>query len=225
MHDLKLRTKIETVAISLLKPYEDNAKAHPPEQVAEIAEQIRIAGWDQPIVLLLDNTILKGHGRYYAAQLLGLAEVPCIYSELDGVMAMAVRIADNKVAESPWMDEFLRKEMEKIKNLDKEILNSTGFSEKELAALIGYDEQDISKQLKEEKEKETEASDPVPAVKHVRMLQIFLNDETHAEMIEKLVKLQSIYQTTNVTDTFMAVTREIYSLKLENKPGLEGQVS
>ncbi|MCV5918272.1 ParB N-terminal domain-containing protein, partial [Escherichia coli] len=63
---------VELRPLDWLKPYERNAKLHPPDQVRRLAATIRAHGWDQPIVVEPDGTIIKGHGRRLAAIELGL---------------------------------------------------------------------------------------------------------------------------------------------------------
>lgn len=64
--------------ISELLPYARNARTHSPEQIAQIAASIKEFGFLAPVVITEDNTILCGHGRFYAAQKLGLSKIPCI---------------------------------------------------------------------------------------------------------------------------------------------------
>lgn len=60
-----------------------------------------------------NNEIVIGHGRYFAAQLLRLKEVPCVYVEdLTPEQVKALRIADNKLNESPWDLDILKEEID-----------------------------------------------------------------------------------------------------------------
>lgn len=54
-----------------LIPYARNARTHSDEQIAQIAASIREFGFLSPVIISKDNTILCGHGRFYAAQKLG----------------------------------------------------------------------------------------------------------------------------------------------------------
>lgn len=101
-----------------LVPYVKNAKVHSNEQVDKIAGQIAAFGFDQPIVVDANHVIIKGHGRREAALRLGLQQVPVIVQELDEYQAMAARIADNKVAESPWDPEMLKFELGTLQTHD-----------------------------------------------------------------------------------------------------------
>lgn len=111
--------QVVEIKIENIKPYEKNAKKHPQEQVELIANSIREFGFQQPIVLTSDNTIIIGHGRYLASQKLGLENVPCVYAkDLTDEQIKGLRLADNKVAESEWDFSLLSEELDDILNLD-----------------------------------------------------------------------------------------------------------
>ena len=89
--------------ISQVRPYEQNAKKHPKAQVDAIARSIQEFGFNQPIVVDKNREIIVGHGRYYAAQQLGLQDVPVtVLENLTDDQVMAYRLADNKLNESEW---------------------------------------------------------------------------------------------------------------------------
>lgn len=128
----------EVVWIPLAKiiPYALNNKHHPLSQVDAIAASIVEYGFDVPIVIDEDKVILKGHGRYLAAQKLGLAKVPVIVrSDLSTAQKKACRIADNKVAISDWDYDSLKVELESLKELDFK-LDLTGFTLEECDRLF-----------------------------------------------------------------------------------------
>lgn len=69
---------IEYVKTEDLKPYANNAKLHPAEQVEQIKESIKDFGFNDPIAVWKDNEIIEGHGRLIASIELGIEEVPVI---------------------------------------------------------------------------------------------------------------------------------------------------
>src|ERR1035438_8388309 len=102
--------------ITLIKPYPKNAKVHPQKQVGQIARSITEFGFNQPIVVDANNEIIVGHGRYFAAKKLNLADVPVIVKEdLTPEQVRAYRLADNKLNESDWEQKLL---IEELKGLD-----------------------------------------------------------------------------------------------------------
>ncbi len=110
--------------LSKIKPYEKNAKKHPAAQVKKVAASIQEFGFNQPIVLDENNVIIVGHGRYEAAKLLGLTEVPVVQAKLTQEQANAYRLADNKLNESEWDMGLV---IEELKGLSNEMLDLTGF--------------------------------------------------------------------------------------------------
>jgi DNA modification methylase len=120
-----------------LIPYARNARTHSSAQISQIAASIKEFGFLAPIVIAEDNTILCGHGRFYAAQKLGLKKIPCVKeSHLTEVQKRAYIIADNKLSiNAGWDDELLAVELSDLQGEGVD-LSITGFDEKELADLF-----------------------------------------------------------------------------------------
>ena len=127
--------------IGELTPYARNARTHSDEQIAQIAASIKEFGFLAPVVISGDNTILCGHGRFYAAQRLGLKKIPCIKEEhLTETQRRAYIIADNKLSlNAGWDDNLLAVEIADLQgeNFD---LSLIGFDEKEIADLFSSGE-------------------------------------------------------------------------------------
>ena len=138
-----------------LIPYARNARTHSDEQIAQIAASISEFGFLSPIIVSKDNTILCGHGRFYAAQRLGLEKVPCIKEEyLTETQRRAYILADNKLSlNAGWDNEMLAVELEDLQNSFD--INLIGFDAKELAALFddGLDAKDDDFDVDEELKK------------------------------------------------------------------------
>lgn len=133
------------VALDLLKPYENNARTHSDEQVAEIAASVKEFGWTTPLLVSRETVpgsdefiyrIIAGHGRLKAATLLGMTGVPCIdCTGLSPAQLRALVLADNKIAlNAGWDKKLLKSE---LLDLPDNLLNLTGFDAIELNALIG----------------------------------------------------------------------------------------
>lgn len=126
--------------IETLIPYARNARTHSDAQIAQIAASIREFGFLSPIIVSEDNTILCGHGRFYASQKLGLKKVPCIKeSHLTEAQKRAYIISDNKLSlNAGWDDELLTVELSELQDLGFD-LGLTGFDESEIADLFAAD--------------------------------------------------------------------------------------
>lgn len=98
-----------------LKPYKNNAKKHPKEQVERIANSIKEFGFleHRAIAIDKDNVVVEGHGRILAAKKAGLKEVPTVCIDfMTDEQLKAWRMIENKTAESAWDDVLLKNEME-----------------------------------------------------------------------------------------------------------------
>jgi hypothetical protein len=115
--------KIEYVATDDLIPYVNNSRTHSASQIKQIAASIREFGFTNPILIDEGGSVIAGHGRLVAAELLELDEVPTITLEgLTDAQRKAYVIADNKLAlNSGWDDELLKIEIETLKNLEFDV--------------------------------------------------------------------------------------------------------
>ena len=121
-------------SVQELIPYERNPKIHSEQQISQIAESIREWGWTVPVVIDDKGNLLAGHGRLYAAESLGITEVPCVVAaDWTEEQKKAYIIADNKVQEnSSWDFSLLSAEIQNLSdqgfNLDKLGLSETDIS-------------------------------------------------------------------------------------------------
>jgi hypothetical protein len=110
----------DKIEIGKIKPYDRNAKKHSKKQVEQIADSIKEFGFNQPIVIDKKGIIVVGHGRYEAAMLLKLEEVPVKRVDLTDEQARRYRVMDNKLNESEWIVEMLELEIADLPELKVE---------------------------------------------------------------------------------------------------------
>jgi DNA modification methylase len=127
--------RIEYLPLADLRPYENNARTHSADQVAQIAASIRAFGWTNPILADETGGVIAGHGRLAAAVQLGLAEVPVVRLEgLADQQRRALVLADNKLAmNAGWDEKLLVAELQGLGDLQGVV----GFSADELMRLLG----------------------------------------------------------------------------------------
>ena len=107
--------KVEYLSPDELIPYTKNAKQHPPKQVDQIANSIKRFGWQQPIVVDRKKVVIIGHGRLAAAKQLMLEKVPVVFADdLSDEDVKALRLADNKLNESEWLENMLAEELAEL---------------------------------------------------------------------------------------------------------------
>lgn len=140
--------KIEYVKLSEIKPYKGNAKTHPKEQIEQIKKSIQELGFNDPIGIWHDE-IVEGHGRYFAAQELGLDTVPVI--RLDGLtdeQRRAYTLIHNKLTMNSDFDfDILSAELDDIFDID---MSDFGFSE----SISSFDETALNELFADAPEKE-----------------------------------------------------------------------
>lgn len=216
--------EIQVVNIEDIKPYPKNTKKHPQTQIDKLIKQLA-QGFDQPIVVDKNFVIIKGHARHIASLQMALKEVPVIVrDDLTDKQVKAIRIADNKIAESEWELDILKDELEDL--IEDFNLIDLGFSQVELDDLLGELSDDgVDYEFGEETDDDNDSEDDsissgdnIPQ-SSVRMAQLFLDTKTHPLFIEMTDKLGEIYGTDNPTDCVMAGLRELcesHKIKLEN---------
>jgi DNA modification methylase len=151
--DLPNKTELEKP--ENLIPYSNNPKEHPGAQIDEIASSIKNYGFVQPVVVDSENEVIIGHGRLKAAKKLGLDEIPVIrHDDISDSEAKALRLADNKIAESEWEDEKLAVELEQLTEADDHEELIHGFNEDEMSEYLDSltDEEDLEEPESEDPE-------------------------------------------------------------------------
>ena len=126
--------KIEKKSVADLIPYDRNPRIHPDDQIRQIANSIEQWGWTMPILIDEEGGILAGHGRLYAAQSLGIVEVPCMVAKgWSDDQKKAYIIADNKLAEnSEWNTALYYSE---LKELDESGIDLADMLDEDLTML------------------------------------------------------------------------------------------
>ena len=128
--------QIKWEAVDKLIPYAKNARTHSDEQVAQIAGSIKEFGFNNPVLVDKDNSVIAGHGRLMAARKLGMDKVPVVeLNHLTESQRKAYVLADNRIAlNSGWDTSMLSLELQDLK--DDIDLSLLGFDPDELDALL-----------------------------------------------------------------------------------------
>ena len=136
--------------IDQLSPHPDNARQHDKKHVDQVVKSVCEFGWAATITVDEDLTIIAGHGRWMAAKEIrergfeipnwpDTSKVP-IHQVLGLTpeQKRAYLLADNKLTLlGDWDDEKLAAELANLKEFDPDLLNVTGFTEKDLVKLLG----------------------------------------------------------------------------------------
>ena len=130
---------IEYMAIADLTPDPKNPRVHSKKQVRQIAESIRVFGFNVPVLIDSQSQIVAGHGRVQAGKSLGITEVPTIRLEhLTEAQINAFMIADNRLTEiAAWDNRLLGEQLKLLSELELDFsLDVTGFEMGEIDLLI-----------------------------------------------------------------------------------------
>ena len=156
--------------IAELKPDPANPRRHTKKQIRQIADSIKTFGFNVPILVDRDGKIIAGHGRYDAACLIGMTDVPALcLDHLRPAQARAFMIADNRLADSSaWDDRRLAEQLRDLSllGLDFEI-EVTGFEIGEIDLRIAALEKPP---MEPPKKKEPPAVPPLSRIGDVRVL-------------------------------------------------------
>ena len=131
--------KIQYRAITGLKPNSRNARTHTKKQIRQIAESIRTFGFNNPVLIDAEDSIVAGHGRVEAARLLGMDTVPTVrLGHMTEAQMRAYVLADNKLAQNAgWDQELLAIEFQYLTEIDIDFdVSVTGFEAAEIDLVI-----------------------------------------------------------------------------------------
>lgn len=195
-----MELKIEYVDINSIKPYKNNAKQHPKEQIEQIKKSIEQFGMDDPIGIWKDE-IVEGHGRLIACKELGYTKVPIIrLDHLTDEERKAYTLAHNKLTMNSDFDiDILNAELDDILNID---MSNFGF--------------DIDLDMEEEQEIVEDEVPEVPEEPKAKLGDIYqlgnhrlmCGDSTSEEDVAKLM---------NGVKADMVFTDPPYNVSIENK--------
>lgn len=177
--------EIVKIKITDLKPYENNAKEHPQEQIEQIKNSILEFGFKDPIGIDENNVIIEGHGRVMALQQLGYEEVECIIlAGLTEDQKKAYRIVHNQLTmNTDWDIDILKDELSKIElnmeplGMDPSILDEAFDKEAE------EDNFDLEEALEEIEEPITQAGDVYQLGRHYLMCGDATNEQDAAKLM------------------------------------------
>ncbi len=182
-----------------LQEYPNNPRNNK-ESIEKVAMSIKEVGWRVPIIVDEDMVILAGHTRLKAAKLLGFEQVPVHKAEgLSEAQKTAFRIMDNKSQDfSEWDNDLLAEEFGKLADHNYD-LDQTGFSfeeiEKMTSDMIEFTEpEEIVTDIDTSQFDDLQTS-------NVRMVNIFLNQETEPKFQDMVAFLREKWSKENLTET------------------------
>ena len=169
--------KVTQRDIDSITPYDKNPRVND-DAVDKVAASLKEFGFRQPIVVDKEGVVIVGHTRLKAAKQLGMTKVPVHVADLKPEQARAYRVADNQTATlAGWDDELLYQEMLDIKD-DGTDLDLLGFSDDEIAELLGHDDD--------------ENEPPEPAMPEIFQVVVECNNENHQRRVFDILEKEGI---------------------------------
>jgi DNA modification methylase len=134
------KARIKHVETTSLKPFEKNSRTHSKKQIEAIARSIKRYGFNDPCQVRSDGTIIVGEGRWRAAQLLKMKQIPIIeLGHLDDMESRGYLIAHNKTSDmAGWDNQMLMEETTELVDMGMDARHIL-FNENEIAQLLAPD--------------------------------------------------------------------------------------
>jgi ParB-like chromosome segregation protein Spo0J len=186
---------IQLINIDKLLPYINNPRKN--LNIDKVASSIKEFGFQQPIVVDKNYTIIVGHTRFEAAKKLGLKEIPVQIADLTEHQARSYRIADNRLnQDATWDTKLLNLEFNDLlsNNIDLDIL---GFSNDELDNLLLKTDEESDIDLNENIESQEER------INDIKMIQLFFSPENEILFKQAIEKITARDKIDNISDAVL----------------------
>jgi|TARA_R100001224_G_C4016784_1_gene147988 hypothetical protein len=187
--------QIKSIETNKILPYINNPRKN--LNIDKVASSIKEFGFQQPIVIDKNNTIIVGHTRFEAAKKLGLKEVPVQIADLTETQAKAYRIADNRLNEdASWDTKLLNLEFNDL--LSKEYnLDLLGFTNDEIDNLFLKTDEESDKEINENIDLAEDT------INDIKMIQLFFNPEDEVKFRESINKISKRDKIDNISDAVL----------------------
>ena len=129
------------LSVKDIKANPRNARTHSKAQIGQISDSIKACGFGAPVLVDETLTLIAGHGRFKAAEFLGMQEIPAVQLlGLSQAQKRALALADNKIAElGSWDPDQLKETLALLVDPSLELsfnLDITGFDTKEIHTIL-----------------------------------------------------------------------------------------
>jgi hypothetical protein len=131
---------VEYYPLDSLQLDPQNPRYHGKRQIQQIAWSIKTFGFNVPVLIDGRRQIIAGNGRFLAARLLGMSQVPTIKLEhLDNPQISAYMVADNRLTEhSVWDKRLLAQQFKTLSEIELNFsVEVTGFEIGDIEMMIG----------------------------------------------------------------------------------------
>lgn len=198
--------EIVEIKITKLKPFKNNTKSHPVEQVEMIKNSIVEFGFKNPIIVDKKTMeVIAWHGRLLAAKALGMESVPCLMvDDLTTEQIRAYRMLDNRISDYWAYDlESVQRELAEIGNFELWLESLDKLFED-----VDYWGADVKKAI-ESKEEDLEDME-------TRTFQVHKDQKTRIEIAIELAKLKGDFKSTSNNNVAWNCLHRICEFYIQN---------
>lgn len=206
--------------ISEFRPQRVNANKHTARGLGMLDKSMADNGFIGAMTSAADGEIFDGSARLETAYERFGEDVEPIIVDADGTRPIIVRRIDIPSADDPKAKKLaiaanriasvdLDWDAEVLASIADEVDISDMFFEDELAAILGDEIQEEQTEYQAPEDQGDRLSNDEIPESSVRMMQLFLDTETHPLFLEMIEALNGIYGTDNPTDCVMAGLREL----------------
>ena len=205
----------------------ENPRKHGEENLIAIRSSILSYGQVEPLVVQKSTKmVIAGNARLRVLKDLGYKSVKIVMLDVDDTEARKLSIALNRSGElAEWNEDVLAKHLEALSaDMDFDSL-TVGFDEDDMAELVNAfggsiealdfsppdDDGDVGFSEEDSSEEMSYDHDTIQSnVTNVRMVQLFMNDDTIGPFQDMVKALSLQYGTQNITDTLVMCVEKAY---------------
>ena len=206
---------IRQVPLEQLQPDTENPRTHDKRNLKAIKASLEAHGQVEPLVVQAGTMrVIAGNGRLQAMRALGWTEATVAVMDVPDDQARRLSIVLNRTGElAGWDEGVLAHHLQALAELEGEAfaVADLGFSDQELEALVSaYAELPTEpsaaapttepQPTTEPTADPTTAPAPMPS-SAVRLVQLYLDDDTHEPFQMAVRRLAKLWGTDNITDT------------------------
>ena len=204
----------QSVDIDSLIPDDANPRVHDEKNLAAIKASLEEHGQVEPLVVQNNSMrVIGGNGRLSVLKSLGKSKVDVVLLDVSDEQARKLSISLNRTGElAGWDEQTLASHLQALSHVSDDFdPTSLGFSGEEIEGLLAQFAGDFEALSLEPPAEEYigEAAPEIPegaAPEHmpnssVRMVQLFLDDQTAPIFQMWVNKLSKVHDTDNITDT------------------------
>ena len=215
------------ILASQLEHDKENPRKHGEENFAAIRASILAHGQVEPLVVQRgSNMVIAGNARLRVLKDLGYKKVKAVLLDVDDKEARKLSIVLNRSGElAEWNEANLAKHLEELSSDSNFNSLDLGFSLEDMEELVNafggtIDSLDFEEPSVEEfeesvgydEDEEDSEEDIAPtAVSNVRMVQLFLNDDTIGVFQDMIRAISKSFGTENITDTVYEAVEMVYN--------------